>query len=917
MSQTHDVDPEVNEAEVRVAALRDQVLQLEQFISARRQRLSSPRLTPEVEKVFAGDEFLAVLIDKNSRIVRATAKFLRAFDVSSVVGTSLRDALALRVTETATPWVTAVVSSDPGWEHRVMQTRDGRWFTRRSVPILDEDAAAAGAVVTFTPIQARGVLEERLKLAMESARLVWWDWDFGTGTLGIYGSSACLLGYAVDTLPRSAVSWFDLTHPDDLVSVQEAVENAMAGRTPEWSVEQRLRAADGSWRWVLNSAKLAEFDGLGRATRMLGIVIDIHARRLAEDHLRRDSDILAQLDDAIVCMDRDGLVTYWNAASARTFGWTAEEMVGRDHASRSSSPKERSTTISLFEQAAAGTRVCGERHETRKDGSTFWAESTFAAICDAKGNAAGVVAVFRDVSERKLAEADLQRDARILAQLQDVVIYCDAACRIAYVNDAFEAVFGWSKASAIGQDLTYRMPAHAGNHEIHNFHRRVLGGGAFTGEWEDYRANGSRVWVQWRCQPIVDSAGKLTGVINIVTDIDARKRAEIEREQLQRQVIQAQRMDTLGSLAGGIAHDFNNILSVIFGFTEIAIATTNPGDQSKHYHLQVLNAAERARELVKRILSFSRFHEPERRPVCLKGLVEDALKFIRAALPSTVEMTAEFECDCPPTLADSHQLQQVLMNLATNSAHAIGDDKGCLSLRLRCETLRTETFVATGALGAGRYALLEVTDTGQGMDAETQAKIFDPFFTTKKEGEGTGLGLSVVSAIMQGHQGGVAVRSAPGRGTTFTIYLPLLANISVPVTSPDEAFAPRIRARGETIAIIDDEEMVASTAGKILQGLGYITQTFPSASRFLEVFSMAPTGVSLLLTDQTMPRLTGIELALRLRQEGHRLPILIMTGFSTQLQPSLVAGVGRATVIKKPFARLELAQAVRALLDCE
>lgn len=910
-------DIQLRDFEAKARLLRTELELLEQSIAARRKGLVQHKLADfsgEMEATFRDDSLAAVLLDGDERIVQATGTFLRAFGLSDVIGVRLREAIAPQLSESTTPWESTGVGRGGDWDQRDVQTRDGRWFSRRSLPAFDHAGAAAGTIVTFTPIRNRGVLEERLKLAMQSARLGWWDWDFGTGTIAIYGGAECLLGYSVDTLPRSSAAWFDLTHPEDLADVRDLVENCLAGRIQEWTVEQRLRAWDGSWRWVLNSGKLAEFDSLGRATRMLGIVHDVHGRRSAEDNLRRDADILSQLHDAVVCMDRNGIVTYWNRAATQIFGSSADQVLGARYTDLCSTSEEKLAAERLVQRALSGEDVRGEQQQRRSNGDRFWLEFTVARFLDGKGNSAGVVAVFRDVTDRKIAEAELQRDARILAQLQDVVIYCRADYRIAYVNDAFEQVFGWPKASATGQAVTYRMPEHV-HLEIQDYQRRVLAGEAFTIEWQDYRADGSRVWMRWRCQRMVDGDGNIIGVVNIGTDIDAIKRAEIEREQMQRQLIQAQRMDTLGSLAGGIAHDFNNILSAIYGFTEIALITTNPSEQSKHYHQQVLKAAERARELVKRILSFSRFHEPERRPLRLRDLIEDASKFIRAALPSSVELATKFDGECPPTLADSHQLHQVLMNLATNAAHAMGSARGSLVIGLRHQTIGDATQVATGKLRAGQYAIVTVTDTGHGMDAATQAKIFDPFFTTKKEGEGTGLGLSVVSAIMQGHNGGVDVKSEVGKGTTFTIYLPIVANVAVRAFAADDAFAPRMRARGETIAIIDDEEMVAATAEKVLQGLGYTTQSFPSAQKFLEFFSTAPTGVDLLLTDQTMPRLTGIELALQLRQEGHRFPILIMSGFSTQLQPAMIQQVGAAAVIKKPFERLELAQAVRSLLD--
>lgn len=909
---------ELQAAGQRAAALREELARLERFIldhstanDAAGAAALAALLRPEIDEIFRGD-VAAVLIDAQRRIVRASPGFIRLFGLVDPVGRQVDDALDSHFPRTATPWANAANAT--AWEQREVLARDGRAFVRRAIPIHAENAAVIGTVITFTPLSAGGTTEERFKLAVSSARLVWWDWDFVTGTISIYGDGGCLLGYSIDTLPRTAAQWFQLTHPDDLPEVQAAVEDCLAERTRDWSVEHRLRAADGQWSWVLNRGKLADVDQLGRATRMLGLTLDVHSRRSAEDNLRRDASILAQLHDAVICLDLAGTVTYWNDAATRKFGWESGEVVGCHHTERLASPEAKAAADALTQRARAGETIHGEGPDWRKDGSQLWVEYTFAPFQDRSGRVAGVVAVFRDITARKLAEFDLQRDARILAQLQDVVLYCDSQYRIVYVNEAFERVFGVAREAALGQEATFRLPPHA-HAEIRAFQRRVLEGETLDVEWEDYRADGSRVWMQWRCQRATDADGRITGVINIATNIDARKRSEIERDTLQQQLIQAQRMETLGSLAGGIAHDFNNILAAIFGFTELALTSSSLTEQSRHYHQQVLKASERARELVKRILSFSRFHEPERRPVQLRESLEEAARFIRAALPSTVELELHLAADCPPTLADPHQLHQVVLNLATNAAHAIGPHKGRIRVSLTCTRSSGEITTATGALPPGEYAILAVDDTGHGMDPATQARIFEPFFTTKREGEGTGLGLSVVSAIVRGHGGGIAVRSTLGEGTTFTVYLPIVAGVRVAAISPDGAMVARMRARGETVAIIDDEEVIAVTTEKILQSFGYQASSYKSAEQFLQAFLVAPQGIDLIVTDQTMPRMTGLELVLHLRELGHTLPVLLMTGFSTHLQPEFIAAIRRAAVIKKPFDRLELARQVRALLD--
>lgn len=505
-------------------------------------------------------------------------------------------------------------------------------------------------------------------------------------------------------------------------------------------------------------------------------------------------------------------------------------------------------------------------------------------------------------------------DVLILSQLRDAVLVSDGEYRILYANPAFERIFGWKPAQAIGQHATFRFPPHVRS-EVEGYLAEVILGKSFAKEWQDFRADGSRVWIHWRCERLLDADGHVIGTVNIGTDISDRKQAEVEREELQQQLFQAQRLDTLGTLAGGIAHDFNNILAVILGFTELAMSRCAPDESMRHMHEQVVVATKRGRDLVSRILSFSRFHHPERRAIDVGEVVADGVKFIRATLPSTVNVETNLPASCPPTLADPHQLHQVLLNLATNASHAMRDHHGTLTLALEARDVQTARSVATGVIAPGKYLVISATDTGCGMDSATLQRVFEPFFTTKKEGEGTGLGLSVVRAIVEGHGGALDVASEPGKGSRFCIYLPVVSGVTMPAVSTEEAFAPRLRARGETIAVIDDEHAMASVTERVLQSFGYTTLSFASAEKFHAAYLTAPAGIDLVVTDQTMPGMTGFEMARRLRDAGHTLPILLMTGFSKQLRSEMVAQLGRATLLRKPFDRTTLGRAVRDLLD--
>jgi signal transduction histidine kinase/CheY-like chemotaxis protein len=443
----------------------------------------------------------------------------------------------------------------------------------------------------------------------------------------------------------------------------------------------------------------------------------------------------------------------------------------------------------------------------------------------------------------------------------------------------------------------------------------VLAQGEANREREDFRKDGSRVWTEARSVRTVDAHGNPSGVISIYHDITARRQSELERHRLEQQLLQAQKMDTMGTLAGGIAHDFNNIIATIMGYTELALLMDQKDPRIRTMQETVLKSAHRARDLVKRILTFSRFHEPERKPVYLGEIIRETVRFMRATIPATIELRLELGENLPLTLADPNQIHQLIVNLATNAAYAMRAHGGLLTIRLSTVTIDAPHPTTVGSLSSGTYFALEVADTGHGIDAETLKKIFDPFFTTKPVGEGTGLGLPIVHGITQGHGGSIDVTSQPGMGTTFKIFLPFVepAERDAGATMTSAGSIPR--GTGQRIAVIDDEEDVGKATQITLHTFGYDVSRFRSAEEFYaECFSLL-LQFDLIVTDQTMPHLTGLELARRLRASGHTIPILLVSGYSAELTPAAVADLAPAESLKKPYESQQLAIAVNRLLS--
>jgi signal transduction histidine kinase len=396
----------------------------------------------------------------------------------------------------------------------------------------------------------------------------------------------------------------------------------------------------------------------------------------------------------------------------------------------------------------------------------------------------------------------------------------------------------------------------------------------------------------------------------LMADIAERERTEAERAKLERQLRQAQKMEAIGTLAGGIAHDFNNILAGIMGFAELADHDAGDAALARSHIAEILRAGQRARELVRQILAFSRQQEQARTPLRLDDCIDEVLRLLRATIPASVEIERHLEAGTPAVLADPTQIHQVVTNLLTNAWHAIGEGPGRISLGLASISV-DEDFARTHPdLRPGRYVRMQVQDSGCGMDAKTLERVFEPFFTTKEPGTGTGLGLAVVHGIMKASDGAIAVYSEPERGTTFHLYFPAVDLDPVVPASEKPPFAT---GKGQRILFIDDEPALATLGERFLKRLGYqpVVERDPSAA----IDRFEKEDFAAVITDLTMPQLSGLEVGRRLLHLRPELPIVLTTGYSATLDASRARSLGFRELLLKPYNIESLGSALRKVLE--
>ncbi|MCD6201172.1 MAG: response regulator [Bacteroidales bacterium] len=410
--------------------------------------------------------------------------------------------------------------------------------------------------------------------------------------------------------------------------------------------------------------------------------------------------------------------------------------------------------------------------------------------------------------------------------------------------------------------------------------------------------------VQERTQQLLETN------VELKKEIELRKQYEKERTKLEAQLMQLQKMETIGTLAGGIAHDFNNILTPILGYTEMALEEIEEDNTLRFDIEQINHAAIRAKDLVQQILTFSRQMDVEKKPSDLKAIIEEVLNLVRASLPRNIMIKTNLKKGCGSVMVDATQIHQVLMNLCTNAAYAMTPDGGDLFIGLKEIELDARQVKKLNSISPGVYANITVTDTGVGMDKQTMQRIFEPFFTKKEVGVGSGLGLAVVHGIINSYRGAITVESAPGKGTTFDIFLPSFSDAKE--TEISEEF---LKTGMEHIMFVDDEEEVTFIGKKMLESLGYSVTIRTDGNRAFQEFKAHPDEYDLLVTDQVMPGLLGTNLAAKFRQLNPKLKVIIITGAKESINEKIIEDYKIDELLLKPLKISEFSKVIRKVLD--
>jgi PAS domain S-box-containing protein len=633
------------------------------------------------------------------------------------------------------------------------------------------------------------------------------------------------------------------------------------------------------------------------------------------------------VDYAIFHVGLDGVIESWNPGAERIFGYSPDEIIGQ-HGSILFVPEDvfRGEPERELRFATETGRAADNRWHQRKDGTRFWANGVMLGLRDQDGVLHGLAKIMRDDSEQKQSDELLQyhlnlADA-IASNAAEALFLVNAEGRTTFANASAEAMFGWTHEELIGQFLHEKLHSHRPDGTPHPMdecvHMRILKSGETLRGQEDYffHKDGHLVPVTCSTAPIY-SDGNIAGAALVVRDISEQKRAEEEEREREEAFRQSQKLESIGVLAGGIAHDFNNLLTGIMGNAGMARRAVLAGRSEHAVNMlqDVMKASERAADLTRQLLAYAGKGQFVIQPVDLARLVTEVSTLIRASIAKKITLVLDVPDECPPIEGDRTQLQQLIMNLVINGGEAIGDEGGTLSVRLRTEhfTERRERTRTEGfPIFPGEYVRIDVIDSGSGMDSETRERIFEPFFTTKFLGRG--LGLSAALGIVRGHRGAIGVLSEPGRGTTFTVLLPVMRDTRRAPRHSQEIYPDHDLQGAGTILVVDDEPAVRALAQSVLQEAGYTVELANDGVSAVERLSALGERVSLVLLDLTMPRLGGAETALEVRRILPNVPIVAMSGYGDIEVMERFSGAQIDDYLPKPFSPEHLMAKVRDVL---
>jgi PAS domain S-box-containing protein len=684
------------------------------------------------------------------------------------------------------------------------------------------------------------------------------------------------------------------------------------------NIEMGIVKPDAGITWIIVTAAPLNLENFGVVVTYL----DVTARREAEEELRAREALFRTLvntiPDLIWLKNTDGVYLSCNKKFERFFGASEADILGKtdyDFVDKEMADFFRENDRKAM--AVGGPNSNEEQITFADDGHKAFLDTIKMPMFGADGKLIGVLGIGRDITERKQAEEALRESQHFNKQIiqsakEGIIVYGPDLHYQAW-NPFMEQMTGISASEVSGRYPLEVFPFLRETGVIERLEKVLAGEIVNSIEFPFcVQSTGKSGWTRDNSASFHNDKGEIVGVIGIVSDITESKRLEEKQKKLQIQLQQAQKMEAIGTLAGGIAHDFNNILGAILGYAEMAQEDSPAGSILRKDIDQIVNASHRAKDLVKQILTFSRQIKVEHISLQPALIVKEVLKMLRSSLPSTIAIQQDIDQEAGLLLADPTQIHQIMVNLCTNAFHAMEETGGILSISLKTRELTREDLASEPEVHPGWFLQLSIGDTGPGIAPEIQEKIFEPYFTTKEVGKGTGMGLAIIHGIARSYEGFVSCHSLLGEGTVFHVYLPVIAD--PPFLKVESSPLDLSQLGNERILLVDDEEILAEMSKVMLERLGYRVTVRKNSLEALDTFQNQPDQFDLVITDQTMPGMTGIDMARRMLQIRPGMPIILCTGYSSLISEDKVKSFGIKGFAMKPLAKKDIAVLIREVL---
>ncbi len=800
------------------------------------------------------------------------------------------------------------------YERRFRRKDGGTLWTIVSATAQQDNAGEfIGSFAMLTDITERKQAEQSLQESQETLQTI-----FDTSSAAIFlvnaegritlanRRTADLFALSGDELPGTP--YVDLVHPEQRHLGLSKMRSLMTGEIDHVSIERRyVTSAGRELLGHLSGRRLLREDGT--LVGLVGIITDVSDRRRAEEALKESEEryrtLFERAGDGIIVVDIEGedagKIVSANRVAAEMHGYNIDEFLKLRMSDLDTSEEAR-RMAELFTRVVAGETLKTEHHHRKKDGSVIPIELSIG-LMEMRGHKYSL-SINRDISERKKAEAERVLLATAIEQAAESVEITDAQGNVVYVNPAFQRTTGYSRAEIVGLKPNILASGKHDESVYRTMWQTISAGQTWTGNLVNKRKDGTIFEEEVTISPVKDESGDILNYVAVKRDVT-------NEVLLRKQLLEAQKMEAVGTLAGGIAHDFNNLLQVISGFAEVALFDMKEGQPGWVEMREIMRAARSAAELTQGLLTFSRKVESKLRTVNLNRELRNVERILTRTLPKMIEMRLNLSEPLDAVNADPAQLQQVIMNLAVNARDAMPNG-GRLSIETRNVTWDEEYCKSHLETEPGKYVVMSISDTGIGMDEQTRQHIFDPFFTTKETGKGTGLGLSIAFGILKSHGGKILCYSEPGQGTAFKIYLP--ASPSGHDLEERTLLKPSVGG-GETILLVDDEDGVRNLAARLFSKFGYSVLTAENGKEALEVFSAMREQIDLIVLDLIMPVMGGRDCLRELLKIAPTARVIIASGYAADGHINHAIKDGAKAFVRKPYEARQLLEVVRKALD--